>query len=1018
MSHLSKSLDLDKIGLEKKSNKGQSDGYASLDSGAEIPNSELRLDMVSSLLNVGVGKNILTKLTTGDRNTALGNSALENITTQSKNVAIGCRALQNTMATGTVAIGEMAGLNSGNTVDSIFIGRRSGNNWISGNENIAIGTVSGDGPNTGNRNIMIGIGLAPLALDQSDCMNLGDVMISDLSEQITTFYDFVKINNPQVADGSANPMLSAASINKELTITGDLKVTGVITSSGAQTGNMSGPSSSTDNALVRFDGATGLLVQDSSATLDDAGTLTITRIAIDNLDIGLDPVFVSNSPTNELTLVGDLFINQSLRVGDKLTINNIGIGVNPVFSSNSLAQDLDFTGNFRISDNLIIKNKGAGDDPFIKSNSATNQLELVGDFLVDGSIQVDTNLIIENQGAGGSPKFSSNSPLDILDLQGTLDISADLIVGAALIINNLGAGFDPIFFSDSTNEELSLAGDLKVIGKVIIDNQGAGVNPILSSNATTQELDLTGDFKISGVLKSNTTNVATTGNIRLGNNESISWRNSTNTNNSSILIDDADLFTVDIDGITKMSISNTVMNIRGNNLVGVDFLETDAFNPATAGKLRLGNSEKISWRNVANTANISIEVDINNSLNIIGGQGINLENDHTINWANSDKRRILNDTIGFTFDVDVDDNFVYNINLTPEYTFDATQADWKGNNLVGVSSLTMSSTLDMTSFQQIRWGTNNLRSITNGTFGFLFEVEAGDAYDYAINGEVEYIFNETQADWKGNNLVGVNALTMANTLDMSDFQQIRWGGNDLRSIKHSQFGFFFGVETGDVFDFLVNAQSEYVFNSTQADWKGNSIINVKVFESNATPNPATVGTVRLGNGQTIRWRDSANSNDVIFGYTSDDKFEFKEGDRTLQLNLISQHTNTISGTRTGVITFVDNNSLAVPTTYGEIAVSIEEGTSGLERGDMKFQLFDGSSGLFENYIVLNDANDDAITMKKQMQIEDTIDFKKISEPSNPPMEEGRLYVRQIDGSNNGLFVKIKIAGSLFEVKLS
>lgn len=53
-------------------------------------------------------------------------------------------------------------------------------------------------------------------------------------------------------------------------------------SSGA-TGDVTGPSSATDNAIVRFDGTTGKLIKNSSATLTDAGTLTTTTGAFTNL---------------------------------------------------------------------------------------------------------------------------------------------------------------------------------------------------------------------------------------------------------------------------------------------------------------------------------------------------------------------------------------------------------------------------------------------------------------------------------------------------------------------------------------------------------------------------------------------------------------------------------------------------------------------------------------------------------------------------------------------------------------
>lgn len=50
-------------------------------------------------------------------------------------------------------------------------------------------------------------------------------------------------------------------------------------------GDVSGPGASTDNALVRWDGATGELVQNSGATLSDAGLLTVTGVTVTNLTV-------------------------------------------------------------------------------------------------------------------------------------------------------------------------------------------------------------------------------------------------------------------------------------------------------------------------------------------------------------------------------------------------------------------------------------------------------------------------------------------------------------------------------------------------------------------------------------------------------------------------------------------------------------------------------------------------------------------------------------------------------------
>ena len=47
-----------------------------------------------------------------------------------------------------------------------------------------------------------------------------------------------------------------------------------------------------------------------------------------------------------------------------------------------------------------------------------------------------------------------------------------------------------------------------------------------------------------------------------------------------------------------------------------------------------------------------------------------------------------------------------------------------------------------------------------------------------------------------------------------------------------------------------------------------------------------------------------------------------------------------------------------------------------------------------------------------------IDFAKISAPSDPSTEEGRLYVKEINTNNNALAVKIQKAGNIVEVELT
>lgn len=49
-------------------------------------------------------------------------------------------------------------------------------------------------------------------------------------------------------------------------------------SGGSGTGDVTGPNSSTDNAVTRWDGTTGKIIQNSTAILDDNGELHVLAI--------------------------------------------------------------------------------------------------------------------------------------------------------------------------------------------------------------------------------------------------------------------------------------------------------------------------------------------------------------------------------------------------------------------------------------------------------------------------------------------------------------------------------------------------------------------------------------------------------------------------------------------------------------------------------------------------------------------------------------------------------------------
>ena len=107
-------------------------------------------------------------------------------------------------------------------------------------------------------------------------------------------------------------------------------------------GEVSGPASATDNAVARFDGTTGKLIQNSTVTIDDTGNITpsssvhgangsaanpsfafnsdqntgIYRIGVDNIGVAANGAKVLDIATTGLTVAGDVTANGVIKAKD------------------------------------------------------------------------------------------------------------------------------------------------------------------------------------------------------------------------------------------------------------------------------------------------------------------------------------------------------------------------------------------------------------------------------------------------------------------------------------------------------------------------------------------------------------------------------------------------------------------------------------------------------------------------------------------------------------------------------
>lgn len=109
---------------------------------------------------------------------------------------------------------------------------------------------------------------------------------------------------------------------------------------GSGTGDVVGPASSTDDAIARFDGTTGKLLQNSSVTVDDSGNISTTG-NVDGRDISTDGTKLDTIETNaDVTDTANVAAAGAV-MDSELTSET---GIKTLTVSDNLTLSADFTG--------------------------------------------------------------------------------------------------------------------------------------------------------------------------------------------------------------------------------------------------------------------------------------------------------------------------------------------------------------------------------------------------------------------------------------------------------------------------------------------------------------------------------------------------------------------------------------------------------------------------------------------------------------------------------------------------
>lgn len=151
-----------------------------------------------------------------------------------------------------------------------------------------------------------------------------------------------------------------------------------ITNWSSGSGDVVGPSSATDNALVRFDSTTGKLIQNSSATLSDTGTLSVSNLTVSGTGSG--SVTISDATgTNGWTIASPSSVTSTPRLTLPAAASN-GIMVVTNSGTNMFAQFVAHpgaNGKVLIATNTPAQGFFFGDPPS-SGGGSTNALAIPG----------------------------------------------------------------------------------------------------------------------------------------------------------------------------------------------------------------------------------------------------------------------------------------------------------------------------------------------------------------------------------------------------------------------------------------------------------------------------------------------------------------------------------------------------------------------------------------------------------------------------------------------------------------
>jgi hypothetical protein len=240
-----------------------------------------------------------------------------------------------------------------------------------------------------------------------------------------------------------------------------------------------GPDSSTDEAIVRWDGITGKLVQNSKVLIDDFGSITTSG----SISIGSGPLEI-NGTTGEMLFPGPLTISGTqINLLEEVTIGNGTFSIDGDTGTISYPGQVTITGtSVRLLDSAVV---GAGT---FSIDGDSGLISYPGDITISGSdtVNIKTNLDVSGVASFGTGTIVVDGTLNNILSNSVLTVSGTLV----RIFDSLSVG-NSTFSIDGDTGLISYPGNITISGSTITLFDDVVVNGLLTVDGEDVDTRLT-----------------------------------------------------------------------------------------------------------------------------------------------------------------------------------------------------------------------------------------------------------------------------------------------------------------------------------------------------------------------------------------------------------------------------------------------------------------------------------------------------------------------------------------------